>query len=72
MTGLNSKTVTVEVQDLGAREVIEVVAVGPAGPNAVGGFGFEIQELQAGDLLRFRGDAWANAAEINLTDGGNF
>ena len=69
---IQSAPANVIIQESPTKEIISVSAAGPSGPNAVGGFGFEIQELQAGDLLRFSGAAWENAAELNLTDGGNF
>ena len=45
---------------------------GPPGPNAIGGYGFNIQGLQAKDVLMFGGAAWENTPQIEITDGGNF
>lgn len=49
--------------------------VGPQGipgPNTIGSFGFNINELQAGDHLEFAGSNWVNVAKQTLSDGGNF
>jgi hypothetical protein len=32
----------------------------------------EITAAAEGDVLRYNGSKWADYAEINLTDGGNF
>lgn len=45
---------------------------GPAGPNAIGGYGFNISNLQADDVLAFGGTAWINRPQTQITDGGNF
>jgi hypothetical protein len=45
---------------------------GPPGPNSIGGYGFNIQSLQAQDVLMFGGAAWENTPQVEITDGGNF
>ncbi len=52
--------------------VINRGLIGPPGPNAIGGYGFNIQGLQAKDVLMFGGAAWENTPQIEITDGGNF
>ena len=57
------------------NSIVEVVSAGPQGtqgPNSIGGYGFEINALAAGDLLVFGGSAWENSNKTVLTDGGNF
>ena len=56
---------------------------GPTGPQGPGGEGggastlagltdVQITSAADGDVLRYNGSKWADYAEINLTDGGNF
>lgn len=45
---------------------------GPPGVSAIGGFGYDIQNLAAGDLLMFNGSAWGNSNKLTISDGGNF
>jgi hypothetical protein len=52
--------------------VIDRGIAGPSGPNAIGGYGFNIQNLQAKDVLMFGGAAWENTPQTEITDGGNF
>lgn len=47
-------------------------AAGPAGPNSIGGYGFNISNLQPNDVLMFGGTAWFNNPQTEITDGGNF
>lgn len=47
-------------------------ATGEPGPNSIGGYGFSLSNLTAGDLLAFGGSAWTNTSQPTLTDGGNF
>jgi hypothetical protein len=70
--------------DSGAQITVQVTPVapqnitinrglsGPPGPNAIGGYGFNIQSLQAQDVLMFGGAAWENTPQVEITDGGNF
>ncbi len=57
--------------------------IGPQGPSGSTGetggattlaelTDVEITAAAEGDVLRFNGSKWADYAEINLTDGGNF
>jgi len=46
--------------------------VGPTGPNAIGGYGFNISNLQPYDALMFGGSSWVNTPQTEITDGGNF
>lgn len=52
--------------------VIDRGKAGPAGPNTIGGYGFNIQNLQNKDVLMFGGAAWENTPQTEITDGGNF
>ena len=52
--------------------VIDRGIAGPAGPNAIGNYGFNIQNLQPKDVLMFGGAAWENTPQTEITDGGNF
>lgn len=73
----------VQVQD-GNNINVEVVATptqtividrgvsGAEGPNSIGGYGFNIQNLQIKDVLMFGGAAWENTPQTEITDGGNF
>ena len=45
---------------------------GIQGISTIGGFGFAISDLQIKDVLRFEGEAWQNAAQADISDGGNF
>lgn len=45
---------------------------GPASLPAIGGYGFDIDSLAAGDVLQFGGSAWRNTPQQQITDGGNF
>jgi hypothetical protein len=47
-------------------------ATGAPGPNSIGGYGFNIQNLQIKDVLMFGGTAWENTPQTEITDGGNF
>ena len=59
-----------------------LAGIGPQGPSGVGGdvgsatlaglTDVEITSADEGDVLRYNGSKWADYAEINLTDGGNF
>ena len=53
--------------------IVSVGEQGPRGPiGEVGGYGFAINTLQAGDHLEFAGTQWVNVAKQTLSDGGNF
>lgn len=52
--------------------VIDRGISGPAGPSAIGNYGFNIQNLQVKDVLMFGGTAWENTPQTEITDGGNF
>lgn len=45
---------------------------GPPGPPEIGGYPIVTAEITDGDLVQFNGGAWKNAAQNNITDGGNF
>jgi hypothetical protein len=60
-----------------------LAGIGPQGPAGAGGQTgsatslAELADVQLtaaaeGDVLRYNGSKWADYAEINLTDGGNF
>lgn len=53
-------------------DVAAIGATGPAGPSAIGGYGFNIQNLKIKDVLMFGGEAWENTPQTEITDGGNF
>ena len=52
--------------------VIDRAAAGPPGPNSIGGYGFNITNLQPNDVLMFGGTSWFNNPQTEITDGGNF
>lgn len=52
--------------------VIDRGIAGVAGPNAIGNYGFNIQNLKIKDVLMFGGEAWENTPQTEITDGGNF
>ena len=52
--------------------VIDRGIAGTAGPNAIGNYGFNIQNLKIKDVLMFGGEAWENTPQTEITDGGNF
>jgi hypothetical protein len=69
-TGAN---LTVQVTPVAQQNiVINRGLIGPSGPNTIGGYGFDIQNLQAQDVLMFGGAAWENTPQTEITDGGNF
>ena len=59
-----------------------LAGIGPQGPAGAGGevgsstlaglADVQITSAADGDVLRYNGSKWADHAEINLTDGGNF
>ena len=59
-----------------------LAGIGPQGPAGAGGdvgsstlaglTDVDITNAAEGDVLRYNGSKWADYAEINLTDGGNF
>lgn len=51
---------------------VGIATPGPAGPNAIGGFTFDLNSLQTGDHLEFSVNKWVNVAKTTLADGGNF
>jgi hypothetical protein len=69
-TGTN---LTVQVTPVAPQNItINRGLSGPAGPNAIGGYGFSIENLQVKDVLMFGGSAWENTPQTEITDGGNF
>jgi len=85
---LNSGTVPHHLQHANVNDAIEavqtVLGVLPAGSyltvkdriaasEALSGLNdVTITSVAAGNVLRYNGSKWANYAETNLTDGGNF
>jgi hypothetical protein len=59
-----------------------LAGIGPQGPAGAGGdvgsstlaglTDVQITAAAEGDVLRYNGSKWADYAEVNLTDGGNF
>ena len=49
-------------------------AQGPAGPNTIGGYGFNISGLTDFNALMFRTttNQWTNIPQEEISDGGNF
>ena len=45
---------------------------GPPGVTAIGGQGFQIENLQDNDMLRYFNQKWRNIPQTVVTDGGNF
>lgn len=52
--------------------VVESVDAGPAGPNGIAGYTFQMQNPTPGDLVMFDGSYWVNEPKHNIFDGGNF
>lgn len=78
---MSSISVVVEDSNNLSLEVVPQAAIsltidrgvsGAAGPNAIGGYGFNITSLQPQDVLMFGGTAWINQPQTEITDGGNF
>jgi hypothetical protein len=46
--------------------------VGPAGPNAIGGFPININSASNYDALMFVSNEWINVNQLEIADGGNF
>ena len=46
--------------------------VGPAGPNAIGGFPININSASNYDALMFISNEWINVNQLEIADGGNF
>lgn len=46
--------------------------VGPAGPNAIGGYPINIASAQPFDVLMFGVGEWVNTPQTEIADGGNF
>lgn len=67
---------TVVLQSVGVQGVQGLQGpIGPqgiAGPNSIGGYGFDIDGLEINDLLQFKGVAWENVPQETIVDGGNF
>ena len=45
---------------------------GPPGVTAIGDKGFQIENLQDYDMLRYFNQKWRNIPQTVVTDGGNF
>lgn len=45
---------------------------GLPGESNIAGYGFDIDQLNQGDMLVFNGSAWGNEHKTSLLDGGNF
>lgn len=73
VTVQDSNNLNVEVTPTPAQTInIYRGMVGPAGPNSIAGYGFEITDLTAYDVLMFGGSSWVNTPQTEVTDGGNF
>lgn len=62
-------------QDDYIAEVNVVEHQGPPGPSgdiSIGSKPIVISGLAVNDLLRYSGQAWTNAPQVDVTDGGNF
>jgi len=46
--------------------------VGPAGPNAIGGFPININNASNYDALMLVSNEWINVNQLEIVDGGNF
>ena len=46
--------------------------IGPAGPNAIGGFPIAIASPTNYDALMFLSNQWVNENQLEISDGGNF
>ena len=45
---------------------------GPPGVTSIGDKGFQIENLQDNDMLRYFNQKWLNIPQTVVTDGGNF
>ena len=80
MANSRCSTVNVDIQTVvvdtrvTTPSLITVVAgkQGPPGVTAIGGQGFEIENLRDFDLLRYSSGKWRNTPQTVVTDGGNF
>jgi hypothetical protein len=73
VTVVDGNNVNVQVTPTPAQTVtIDRGVTGPPGPSSIGGYGFNITNLQAQDVLMFGGAAWENTPQTEITDGGNF
>ncbi len=69
----DSNNINLQVVPQSAIELtIDRGVPGPAGPNTIGGYGFNITSLQPQDVLMFGGAAWINQPQTEIADGGNY
>ena len=66
VTPVATQTITIDRGVSGAQ--------GPAGPNTIGGYGFNISGLTDFNALMFRTttNQWTNIPQTEISDGGNF
>lgn len=68
-----ANNITVEVTPQSRIDLtIDRGVKGDPGPNMIGGYGFNIADLQTNDVLMFGGTSWVNTNQTKITDGGNF
>jgi hypothetical protein len=71
VTDLGNRTIV--LQSIGVQGIQGPIGPqGIAGPNEIGGYGFDIDGLSTNDLLQFKGSAWENVPQETIVDGGNF
>lgn len=72
----SGNTVQVQVTPL-PNQVVQINrgvsgAVGPPGPNSIGGYPINITSPQNLDALMFQSNTWVNIPQTEIADGGNF
>lgn len=67
-------TCTLEITQVGQANIeVSLVAPGPPGPNAIGGFAIALGATPKEDsLLQLKGGVWVDTPQENIVDGGNF
>jgi hypothetical protein len=70
---LNSTSITASITPTPNQVIsLDRGLVGPAGPNAIGGYPISVSTPSNYDALMFLDNEWTNVPQVEITDGGNF
>ena len=70
---LNSTSITASITPTPNQVIsLDRGLIGPAGPNAIGGYPISVSTPSNYDALMFLDNEWTNVPQVEITDGGNF